>query len=91
MAVTFEAVFTWDGDVLAGLANHAGARIRCRAGRDTIARLPGFAHATGLQIGLEKANAFGLMKDAFTRKIERGRFDADEMKSVTLLVEDLWS
>jgi hypothetical protein len=89
MSITFDNVFSWNAEVLTGWAVHDGARVRCRAGRETIAKLPGFTNATTLQIGVGKANAFGFMREAFQRKIERGEFDSDEMKGVTLLVGDL--
>jgi hypothetical protein len=89
MSATFDNVFSWNAEVLTGWAIHDGARVRCRAGRETIAMLPGFTNATAFQIGVGKANAFGLMREAFQRKIERGEFDTDEMKGVTLSINDL--
>jgi hypothetical protein len=89
MPTTFDNVFSWNAEVLTGWAIHDGVRVRCRAGRKTIAALPGFTNATAFQIGIGKANAFGLMREAFLRKMEREEFDGDEMKGVTLSVGDL--
>jgi hypothetical protein len=89
MPTTFDNVCSWNAEVLTGWAIHGGARVRCRAGRETIAMLPGFTNATSFQIGVGKANAFGFMREAFKRKMERGEYDGDEMKGVTLSVGDL--
>ncbi len=52
-------------------------RIRCRAVRETIAELAGFAHASSLEIGEREAEAAGLL----------GRASCTRSRSVALITD----
>ena len=89
MTIVFDDVYESDGGFLTGWANRKGERIRCQAGRAPIAKLAGFTEASSYEIGLRKQIVFELLKEAFSRKIERGEFDESPIKGVTLSIRDL--
>jgi hypothetical protein len=89
MAVAFEDQVTWDGGILRLRAICGVERIRCRAGRETIAELAGFTHASSLEIGERKAQAAELLKPSIVHKIEIGGFDHGPIKTVTIFRYDL--
>jgi hypothetical protein len=85
----FDAEVGFDGSLLIGWANDRGERIRCLAGRETIAELRGFTHASATEIRDRKHEAFDLLKEKFTRKITRREFDNSVIPSVTVLLTDM--
>ena len=89
MAVTFDDQVAWDGGILHLRASRGTERIRCRAGRETIAELAGFADASSLEIGERKAQAAELLKPSIVHKIEIGGFDHGPIKTVTIFRYDL--
>jgi hypothetical protein len=89
MTVAFDDQVTWDGAMLHLRATCGTERIRCRAGRETIAELAGFAHASSSQIGERKAQAAELLKPSIVHKIEIGGFDRGLIKTVTIFRYDL--
>jgi hypothetical protein len=89
VAIVFDDQVVWDGGILHLRAIRGGERIRCRAGRETIAELAGFAHASSLEIGERKAQAAELLKPSIVHKIEIGGFDHGLIKTVTLFRYDL--
>jgi hypothetical protein len=89
MAVTFDDQVAWDGGILYLRARSGTERIRCRAGRETIADLIGFADASSLEIGERKAQAAELLKPSILHKIETGGFDHGPIKTVTIFRYDL--
>jgi hypothetical protein len=89
MDVTFDDRITWDGGILHLRASRGTERIRCRAGRETIAELDGFAHASSLEIGEWSAQAAALLKPSIVHKIEIGGFDHGPIKTVTIFGYDL--
>ena len=89
MAVAFDDQITWDGGILHLRASHGNERIRCRAGRETIAELTGFADASSQEIGERKAQAAELLKPSIVHKIEIGGFDHGLIKTVTIFRYDL--
>jgi hypothetical protein len=89
VAIVFDDQVVWDGGILHLRAISGGERIRCKAGRETIAELAGFAHASSLEIGERKAQAAELLKPSIAHKIEIGGFDHGLIKTVTLFRYDL--
>jgi hypothetical protein len=89
VAVAFDDQVTWDGGILHLRAIRGAERIRCRAGRETIAELVGFSHASSLEIGERKAQAAELLKASIAHKIEIGAFDRGLIKTVTVFRYDL--
>ena len=89
MTVVFDDQVTWDGGILHLRATFRTERIRCRAGRETIAELAGFTHASSLEIGERKAHAAALLKPSIMHKIEIGGFDHGLIKTVTIFRYDL--
>ena len=89
MAIVFDDQVAWDGGVLHLRAMSGSERIRCRVGRETIAELDGFAHASSLEIGERKAEAADLLKPSIVHKIEIGGFDHGPIKTVTIFRYDL--
>jgi hypothetical protein len=89
MTVAFDDQVRWDGGMLHLRAICGTERIRCRAGRETIAELAGFADASSLQIGERKAQAAELLKPSIVHKIEIGGFDRGLIKTVTIFRYDL--
>jgi hypothetical protein len=89
MTVVFDDQVTWDGGILQLRAICGTERIRCRAGRETIADLAGFTHASSLEIGERKAQAAELLKSSIVHKIEIGGFDHGLIKTVTIFRYDL--
>ena len=89
MTVAFDDQVGWDGGMLHLRAICGTERIRCRAGRETIAKLAGFADASSLQIGERKAQAAELLKPSIVHKIEIGGFDRGLIKTVTIFRYDL--
>ena len=89
VTVAFDDQVTWDGGVLHLRATRGTERIRCRAGRETIAELTGFTHASSLKIGERMAEVAELLKPSIVHKIEIGGFDHGLIKSVTVFRYDL--
>jgi hypothetical protein len=89
MNVMFEDQVTWDGGILHLRASRGTERIRCRAGRETIAELDGFAHASSQEIGERTAQAAELLKPSIVHKIAIGGFDHGPIKTVTIFRYDL--
>jgi hypothetical protein len=89
MTVVFDDQVAWDGGILHLRAICGTERIRCRAGRETIAALAGFTHASSLEIGERKAQAAELLKPSNVHKIEIGGFDHGLIKTVTIFRYDL--
>jgi hypothetical protein len=89
MTVVFDDQVTWDGGLLHLRAVCGTERIRCRAGRETIAELAGFTHASSLEIGERKAQAAELLKPSIVHKIAIGGFDHGLIKTVTIFRYDL--
>jgi hypothetical protein len=89
MAIAFDDQVAWDGGILHLRAIRGTERIRCRAGRETIAELAGFAHASSLEIGERKAEAAELLKPSIEHKIAIGGFDRGLIKTVTIFRYDL--
>jgi hypothetical protein len=89
MTVAFDDQIMWDGGVLHLRAVYRTERIRCRAGRETIAELAGFTHASSVEIGERKAQAAELLKPSIVHKIEIGGFDRGLIKTVTIFRYDL--
>jgi hypothetical protein len=89
VAIAFDDQVTWDGGILQLRAIRGAERIRCRAGRETIAELTGFALASSLEIGERKAQAAELLKPSIVHKIEIGGFDHGLIKAVTIFRYDL--
>jgi hypothetical protein len=89
VAVAFDDQVTWDGGVLHLRATRGTERIRCRAGREAIAELAGFTHASSLEIGERKAEVAELLKSSIVHKIEIGGFDHGPIKTVTVFRYDL--
>ena len=89
MAITFDDQVIWDGRVLSLRATRGAERIRCKAGREAIADLQGFAHASSSEIGARKDEAAELLKPSFVHKIATGGFDHGPIKTVTVFQYDL--
>jgi len=89
MTIVFDDQVAWDGAILHLRALRGAERIRCRAGRETIAALAGFTHAESLEIGERKAEAAELLKPSIVHKIEIGGFDHGAVKTVTIFQYDL--
>jgi hypothetical protein len=89
MTVVFDDQVAWDGGLLHLRAVCGTERIRCRAGRETIAELAGFTHASSLEIGERKAQVAELLKPSIVHKIEIGGFDRGPIKTVTIFRYDL--
>jgi hypothetical protein len=89
VVIVFDDQVTWDGGILHLRAMRGTERIRCRAGRETIAELAGFAQASSLEIGERKAQAAELLKPSIVHKIEIGGFDHGLIKTVTIFRYDL--
>jgi hypothetical protein len=89
MTVVFDDHVAWDGGILHLRALRGTERIRCRAGRETIAELAGFTHASSLEIGERRAQAAELLKPSIVHKIEIGGFDHGLIKTVTIFRYDL--
>jgi hypothetical protein len=89
VAIVFDDQVAWDGGNLHLRAMRGTERIRCRAGRETIAELAGFSHASSLEIGERKAQAAELLKPSMVHKIEIGGFDRGLIKTVTIFRYDL--
>ena len=89
MTVVFDDQVAWDGSILHLRAICGTERIRCRAGRETIAELAGFTHVSSLEIGERKAQAAELLKPSIVHKIEVGGFDHGLIKQVTIFRYDL--
>jgi hypothetical protein len=89
MTVAFDDQVTWDGGTLHLRATCGAERIRCRAGRETIAGLAGFTDASSLEIDERKAQAAELLKPSIVHKIEIGGFDHGLIKTVTIFRYDL--
>jgi hypothetical protein len=89
MAIAFDDHVAWDGGILHLRANRGSERIRCRAGRETIAELVGFADASSGEIGERKAQAAELLKPSILHKIEIGGFDPGLIRTVTIFRYDL--
>jgi hypothetical protein len=89
MTVVFDDQVAWDGGILHLRAICGNERIRCRAGRETIAELAEFAHASSQEIGERKAQAAELLKPSIVHKIEIGGFDHSLIKTVTIFRYDL--
>ena len=89
MAMVFDEEVGFEGSLLIGWANEDTKRIRCLAGRETIAELPGFTNATATEIRNRKTEAFDLLKDRFERKIRRREFDNSAIPTVTVLLRDM--
>jgi hypothetical protein len=87
--IAFDDQISWDGGVLHLRAIRGTERIRCRAGRETIAELEGFTHASSLEIGERKVQAAELLKPSIVHKIEIGGFDHGPIKTVTIFRYDL--
>jgi hypothetical protein len=89
VVVAFDDQVTWDGGILQLRAIRGTERIRCRAGRETIAELSGFAHASSQEIGERKVEAAELLKPSIVHKIEIGGFDHGPIRTVTVFRYDL--
>jgi hypothetical protein len=89
MPLEFDENVGFDGSLLIGWANEDHKRIRCLAGRETIAELNGFTHASATEIRSRKHEAFNLLKDKFARKIRRREFDNSVIPSVTVFLSDM--
>ena len=89
LGIAFDDQVTWDGGVLQLRAIRGTERIRCRAGRETIAELTGFAHASSQEIGERKVQAAELLKPSIVHKIEIGGFDHGPIRTVTVFRYDL--
>jgi hypothetical protein len=89
VVIAFDDQVTWDGGILHLRAIRGTERIRCRAGRETIAELAGFTHASSLEIGERKAQAAELLKPSIVHKIEIGGFDHGLIRTVTIFRYDL--
>jgi len=89
MPVEFDNEVGFEGALLIGWANEGALRIRCLAGRETIAELQGFTHASATEIRNRKVEAFNLLKDKFVRKIRRREFDNSVIPSVTVRLSDM--
>jgi hypothetical protein len=89
MTVVFDDQVAWDGGLLHLRAVCGTERIRCRAGRETIAELAGFTHASSQEIGERKAQVAELLKPSIVHKIEIGGFDHGLIKTVTIFRYDL--
>ena len=87
--VTFDEQVAWDGGILHLRATRGTERIRCRAGRETIAALAGFAEASSAQIGERKGEAAALLRPSIAHKIEIGGFDHGPIRTVTIFRYDL--
>jgi len=85
MSITFDEQVTWDASMLYVWANQGSERVRCRAGRETIAELPGYTHADSPTIAKNKIAIANLLKPSFERKIGARAFDDGAIKSVTVL------
>ena len=89
MAVVFDDRVAWDSGILQLWAGRGSERIRCRAGREAIAELAGFADASSVEIGESKAQAAEILKPSFVDKIEIGGFDHGLIKTVSIFRYDL--
>jgi hypothetical protein len=89
MLIIFDEPVHWDMSVLSIWANCDEARILCRAGRETIAELPGYTHVTSPEIARWRTEIAGLLKPSFEFKIRTGAFDPGPSKSVTVGREEI--
>jgi len=87
--IEFDDEAHWDGGILFFWASRGKDRIRCVAGRETIAELPGFTHATSQEIGTRKAEIHEVLRPTAVWKIEAGHFSEPDHKTVTIYVSDV--
>jgi hypothetical protein len=87
--ITFDEATEWAGGLVLFWADRANERIRCAAGRDAIARLPGFAMATRREIGARKTEIKNLLKPYVLKKLDRNEFDLSIVPTITITVHDL--
>jgi hypothetical protein len=87
--VRFDEGTEWAGGRVFFWAHRGNERIRCVAGRDAIAGLPGFAMATKKEIGARKAAIKELLKPHILKKLERNEFDLSIVPTITISVHDL--
>jgi hypothetical protein len=89
MDIVLDDQIAWDGSILHLRAKRGSERIRCRAGRETIAALPGFAQASSLEIGERRAEAAELLRPIIAHKIEIGGYDHGPIKTISIFPYDL--
>src|SRR5258708_40100081 len=70
VAIVFDDQVVWDGGILHLRAIRGGERIRCRAGRETIAELAGIAPASSLEVGARDATAAGHLEASIVPTFE---------------------
>ena len=87
--VDFDSAAQWDSELLVFWANQGKERIRCLAGRETIAELKGFTHADTHEIARRKLEIKAILEPFAKRKIEKRAFDITVVHSVTLYMHDL--
>jgi hypothetical protein len=87
--VKFDEETDWAGGLLFFWVHRGDERIRCAAGREAIARLPGFAMATNKEIGARKSAIKELLKPHILRKLERNELDLRAVPTITITLHDL--
>jgi hypothetical protein len=87
--VVFDEGTEWSGGLVFFWARRGEERIRCVAGRDAIAGLPGFAMATVHQIEVGKDAIKELLKPHVLNKLERNEFEDSKVPMIRITVHDL--
>ena len=87
--IDFDDEVYWDASLLIFWAEHGKNRIKCVAGRETIAELPGFTHASSKEISVRKEEIRDALRGAAIYKITGGVFSDPERKTVTIYISDV--
>lgn len=87
--IRFDEQTEWAGGLVFFWVYRGNERFRCAAGREAIARLPGFGMATHREISARKSEIKELLKSHVLRKLERNEFDLRTVPTITITMHDL--
>jgi hypothetical protein len=82
---TFDEGTEWAGGLLFFWIHRGDERIRCVAGREAIARLPGFAMATNKEISARRSEIKALLRPYLLDKLARN----GTVPTITISMRDL--
>jgi hypothetical protein len=86
---TFDEGTEWAGGLLLFWIHRGDERIRCVAGREAIARLPGFAMATNKEISARRSEIKALLRPYVLDKLARNELDVGTVPTITISMRDL--
>jgi hypothetical protein len=87
--VRFDEGTEWAGGMLFFWVHRGDERIRCVAGREAIARLPGYAMATNRDISAGRSAIKELLKPYVLEKLASDELDVGAVPTITISMRDL--